>query len=320
MIRMFSSVAAIALVFAVMARPAGVRAQETQRDLPGPIDSLQDLQDTGKMLFKMADQNNDGQISQKEAVDAGNTMVGGFFFRADTNGDGSLSTDELRAARQEMMRQRPILNIFAQRARGQDGGQPASANANARQNVMSLLDSNNDSKIDASELRQLVNTTVQSGFAAADTNRDGQMSPSEVNAAIIGAARTAAQAAFQQADRDGNGQLSQEEFTQALARPAATAFRVVDSNGDGQLSPQEAQAAARAIATQLRAFSVPEPSNSARNMLRSGQRPAEATPVPSIPVPATGRGTTGFAPAPAPAPGTVPAPIPAPAPVPVQPQ
>src|SRR5262245_53875319 len=44
-------------------RPAG--------DIPGPIDSVRDLQDTAKMLFKMADTNNDGQISQKEAVDVG---------------------------------------------------------------------------------------------------------------------------------------------------------------------------------------------------------------------------------------------------------
>jgi len=36
----------------------------------GPIQSIQDLQDTAKMLFKLADTNNDGQISQKEATDA----------------------------------------------------------------------------------------------------------------------------------------------------------------------------------------------------------------------------------------------------------
>ena len=46
----------------------------------GPIQNIQDLQDTGKLLFKLADTNNDGQISQKEATDAGNLLVGGFFF------------------------------------------------------------------------------------------------------------------------------------------------------------------------------------------------------------------------------------------------
>ena len=59
----------------------GARADD-EKGLPGPIDSLGDLQDTGKMLFKLADTNNDNRISQKEAVDAGNLLAGGFFFRA----------------------------------------------------------------------------------------------------------------------------------------------------------------------------------------------------------------------------------------------
>ncbi len=52
-------------------------ADLSKTDLPGPIDNIQDLEDTGKILFKVADTNNDGQISQKEAIDAGNLMVGG---------------------------------------------------------------------------------------------------------------------------------------------------------------------------------------------------------------------------------------------------
>ena len=43
------------------------------------------------MLFKLADTNNDNRISQKEAVDAGNLLAGGFFFRADANGDGTVT-------------------------------------------------------------------------------------------------------------------------------------------------------------------------------------------------------------------------------------
>src|SRR5690349_17188960 len=79
------------------AQPAGAAGHEHQAgDLPGPIDSLTDLQDTGRMIFGIADTNNDGQISQKEATDAANLVVGGFFFRADANGDGTLSQDEAR--------------------------------------------------------------------------------------------------------------------------------------------------------------------------------------------------------------------------------
>jgi len=50
---------------------AATASAQITKDVPGPIDSLQDLQDTGRMLFKLVDENNDGQISQKEAVDPG---------------------------------------------------------------------------------------------------------------------------------------------------------------------------------------------------------------------------------------------------------
>ena len=75
--------------------------------LPGPINSISDLQDTAKMVFKLADTNNDDQISQKEAVDAGNLLVGGFFFRADTNGDGVLTEQEAQQARESLFASSP---------------------------------------------------------------------------------------------------------------------------------------------------------------------------------------------------------------------
>jgi len=314
------------LVVGLVALPGGVRAQgQSQRDLPGPIDSLQDLQDTGKMLFKLADTNNDGQISQKEAGDAGNLMVGGFFFRADANGDGTLSKQEAQQARDSFLNQKPLLRIVLERARprnaaqrgrdnepaGRDNEQPGQANtANPRsmQGLMSLLDTNNDGQLQAAELRQMVQTSVQSLYAAADTNRDGQLSPSELNAAVAGAADAAAQAAFQSADADGNGALSQAEFDRAIVGPAHAAFRVLDTNSDNQISPQEARAAQRVVVSQIRMFSVPEPANSARNLMRSGRAPREATPVPNFGTPdqrGNPRGTR-----PAPAPGTTPAPAP----------
>jgi len=55
----------------------GARAGD--KDLSGPISSIEDLQDVGKFLSKLADTNNDNRISQKEAVDAGNLIAGGFF-------------------------------------------------------------------------------------------------------------------------------------------------------------------------------------------------------------------------------------------------
>jgi Ca2+-binding EF-hand superfamily protein len=294
-----------ALAVGLLVIPSALRAQEVQRDLPGPIDSLQDLEDTGKMLFKMADENNDGQVSQKEAGDALNGIVGGLFFRADTNGDGVVSREELQAARQQLLSQKPLLRILAAQMRAEQNAPgvqrtnaPQTAQ-NAARGALSLIDSNNDGNVQATEVRQMVQTSVQSVYAAADTNRDGQLSPTEVNAAIVGAARSAAQAAFQKADSDGNGQLSEAEFDKSLTGPAHTIFEAMDANHDGQLSPQEAQAARRLIMTQIRRMNVPDAPNSASSLLNSGRRPAEVAPVPTFTTPAGAQ--------PAPAPGAAPA-------------
>jgi len=275
------------------------------KDVPGPIDSLQDLQDSGRMVFKIIDENNDGQISQKEAVDAGNLIAGGFFFRADANGDGVVTPDESRQARDAFLAQKPMVRFLIERAKtvktpGANAGTP---NPNAL--IMGLVDANNDRQLQATELRQAVQTAVQGMFAAADTNRDGFMSPVEVNAAIAGAFKAAQQATFQAADSDNNGQISKDEFTRSLTDPANAVFQVLDANGDGQLSQQELQTAGRMIQNQLRRSMLPEAPNSARNLINSGRRPEEVAPVPNIAVP--GGATTAPAAAPATAPGTVPA-------------
>jgi len=280
---------------------AGDNEDRRAGDLPGPIDSLGDLQDTGRMVFKMADTNNDGQISQKEAIDAANLSIGGFFFRADANGDGILSQDEARQARQDLMTQKPLLRYIAQQVRSdrnQNAGNAAGGNnagTNPAAAIGNLLDANNDKQIQATEVRQAVQTAVQGLFAVADTNRDGQVSPTELNAAMIGAARSAAQAAFQQADADRNGSLSRDEFDKAIIQPANVIFGILDANNDGQISPQEAQQARRIVGGQLQQLMIPEPANSARNLIRSGAQPDQVAPVPAVPVPAT-------APAPAAAP------------------
>jgi len=253
-------------------------------DVPGPIDSLSDLQDSGKILFKLADENNDGQISQKEAVDAANLMVGGFFFRADANGDGVLSKDEARQARDAFLAQHPIMRIFIEKNQAA-ANTPGSPAANAQQAFEALVDINHDGNLQASEVRQGVQTGISALFATADTNRDGLLSPTEVNAALIGMANAAAQAAFAAADTDRNGQISQAEFDKAIVEPANAIFRAMDTNNDGQLSPQEAQAARQVVMQQVRQLRVPEPANSARNLINSGANPSSVAPTPTFPQP-----------------------------------
>jgi len=304
------SLAMGAMVAGLLSAPAGVRADDNEA--PGPIDSIQDLQDSGKIAFKMADANNDNRISQREAVDAGNLMVGGFFFRADANGDGTLSKEEAQQARDSLLRQKPLLRVVLERAtksRSAQPGQPAQAQAgqtqDAMQGVMALVDANSDGQLQATELRQIVQTGVQGLYAAADNDRDGQLTPTELNASVTGMVQAAAQASFQAADKDGNGQLSQAEFDQSIIEPAHTVFRIIDANGDGQISQQESQNVQRTVSRQIRMLNVPEPANSLSNQIDNATQSGGA---PAIGSPRTPNRTTPNAPQPRrPAPPAAPA-------------
>jgi len=270
----------------VQASPSAGASQLTERrpgDVPGPIDSVQDVQDTLKMAFMAADQNHDGQLSQQEAIDAGNTIIGGLFFSADADGDGKVTQQEGQAIRQKIMQQNPLLRVVAQRAKhsaNQNGGAQTAAG------IATLLDSNNDKAFSASEVRQMVQTLVQATFATADTNQDGQLSPTELNSAAYGAAKAGLQAAFQTADADRNSALSKDEFTKALANPANTAFDILDANLDGQLTLEEINNATRILASHFRAMKIPQAQNSPTQLIEQGRRPGEVAPVPNIQVPA----------------------------------
>lgn len=267
----------------------GARADD--KDLPGPINSIEDLQDAGKLLFKLADTNNDNRISQKEAIDAGNLLAGGFFFRADANGDGTVTADEARAAREALFNQRPLLRFIFERGKSavnieqQTGG---GAVNQQKINLMNLLDSNHDGNISAAELRQAVQTTVQSIFLAADGNGDGQLDPAEVNHGVLELGRTVVQTAFNAADQDKNGAVSQAEFDKAITKPAHVLFRIFDANNDGQISADEMRSGMQVLVRELRAMQIPEPPNSLSHQIQRLNNPQQTVaPTTIAPQPAT---------------------------------
>lgn len=246
------------------------RADDKKIPTPGPIDNVGDLQDTAKMLFKAADTNNDGVISQKEAVDAGNLIVGGFFFRADANGDGKVTKEEGDQARENLFNQRPILRFVFQRAEQETAAQGAKPEIDqAGRNIMAAVDANHDGALDATELRQAVNTGVQSLFLTADRNGDGNLDPAELNSAAVEVGRAGLQAAFQTADMDKNGAVSREEFEKAIVNPANVVFRVMDANNDGQLSREELQSGVQILVGELKNLKVDEPANSIPKQVKS---------------------------------------------------
>jgi len=287
----------------------GVGRAQDHKDLdlnsiPGPATLLRDVQNAGKMVFMMADVNHDGQVSEQEAIDANHLLVGGFFFRADADGNGVVSEQEAKAVTDRYLNQNPWLRYVVESLQAQakqKGAQGSNATASdPLRSIEMLIDTNNDKQIQATELRQAVQTITQTVFAAADTNRDGQMSPSEVNAAVAGGIRSIAQASFQQADTDNNGQLSRAEYDKAIVEPANVVFQIIDLNHDGQISPQEAQTTERALVSQVKMLYLPEPPNSLTNLIESGKTPREAAPLPSFsaPVPRQGQNRQPVAPQP----------------------
>jgi len=306
-----------ALALGLMSVPAVGRAQEHRamdlEAMPSPVEVVRSIQNTGRMVFMAADVNHDGQVSLQEAIDLNSMLVGGVFFRADADGNGSVTEAEMKGVTDRYLNENPWMKYIAESLRAQAKQRRNGQNSNVTnpiQGLEVLLDVNNDKQIQASELRQLVQTVTQSVFAAADTNRDGQMSPSEANAAVAGGIRAIAQAGFQQADTANNGQISRAEFDKAIIEPANVAFQILDLNHDGEISRQEAQQIQRGILNQVRRMQVPEAPNSLTNLIESGKTPGEAAPVPTFTTPNTGnagQNTRPPAPAPIPAPGPAPA-------------
>jgi len=240
-------------------------------------------------MFRMVDANRDGQISEKEAIDASNRLVGSFFFQADADGNGAVSQEEVQALRKSFLNQYPWLRSALETAETQQGNQQSGGQSDLLQGTMALLDTNGDRQIQAQELRQAVQTFIQTYFASADTNQDGQMSRNEVNDALTGAARMVGQMVFQQADSDSNGQLSRAEYDKALVEPANVVFQALDQNHDGQVSQQEAEQAQSTILDRFRKLRTPESAGSLADRPESGRRPAEAAPVPAFATPNVAR-------------------------------
>ncbi len=300
--RRFGMISALAVGMTALASTASF-ADDKPKSGVGPIQSIQDLEDTAKIIFKLVETNNDGQLSQKEVGDAGNLLVGGFFFRADANGDGTLTPEEAKQARDALFAQQPLLKFVLERAKPtnvQQSNQPQAAQpnndpastakqlaANPVRTIGNLLDTNHDQKIEATELRQTVQTGVQVLFTVADTNQDGQLSPTELNAAVGEVAKSAVQTAFQAADADRNGSLSIEEYDKALTEPAHALFRVIDANSDNQISLAELQQAEQILADQIRRLRVREPHNSLSNQLQHGPTAARTPEQSSIGAPST---------------------------------
>jgi Ca2+-binding EF-hand superfamily protein len=186
-------------------------------------------------LVAMADVNRDGRVSKEEASNVTSFLVGGFFFRADGNGDGTITPEEGRQARVEFMNQRPELASVVREVRNNAGQNPLAV-------VAQMLDVEYGKPLTIAEARQATTTAVNDLYGWTDVDRDGYLTVAEARAAADQGARALGGAAFQAADTDRNGGLSYEEFEAALRGTARTAFGLADTSNNGQLSMDEAAA------------------------------------------------------------------------------
>lgn len=231
------------------AQDGGQRASGQAADIFCPNFAVQGLQDEAGRLFQMADTNQDGQLSKQEAIGASNFIVGGFFFRADADADGTVTPEEARAARRELTAQMPRLGVLLQGIRGATGQSPF-------QGVAQMLDVDYGKPLNIREMREAVQKAVDAAFVVADGDRNANITLAEARGAVAESARTLGRLAFAASDTDKDGRLSQPEFEAAIVVPARAAFAMVDTNRSGTLSPEEAREAVLLLMNQLGAGSA----------------------------------------------------------------
>jgi Ca2+-binding EF-hand superfamily protein len=189
------------------------------------------LRASSEAWLASVDTDGDAMISRKEAIVAGQQLVGGVFFRVDQNHDGRLAPMELRTARSILLREHPILRTLL--------SSPRTSSYSMRQ-LLGYLDTNGERGMELNEASLAVSTAVDALFAMSDTNRDGRIAVSELHVAANKLSESTARAALQAIDVDKNGAVSAGELDAAMLQATRQAFVRMDRNGDGMLSPEEA--------------------------------------------------------------------------------
>lgn len=174
-------------------------------------------------LFERADRNGDGKVTKAEAL----AVEDARFTELDTNKDGYLTHDEMRAA-------------FAKH-RGEKGDPKARGEAR-----FAKQDKNGDGKLTQDEVPRMPKEV----FEKIDANKDGALTKTELEQAFQ--AKMAARKSGQEkgaeqrgpkgphrGDTDGDGKISRAE-SKAMAEAF---FNRIDQDGNGVITKEEAAAA-----------------------------------------------------------------------------
>ena len=178
-----------------------------------------------------ADTNGDGKISFEEIKAVRPKITQEIFNKIDTNKDGFLSREELRAAR------------AAKEGGEAQNNRPGPENQQGKAALAEKLreaDKNGDQKVTFEELKAVMPKITQEQFARFDRNKDGVISKEDrVGGNEGGADRERLAARMKEADTNGDKKLSFEEAKKAFPKMTEEQFKKRDTNGDGFISKED---------------------------------------------------------------------------------
>jgi hypothetical protein len=206
-----------------------------------PVDQLGTV---ASQLLDLADANRDDRVTKAEAHALATHLLNDYFFRADSNRNGTLTANEARQSRIMLMAHQPALATVVRQYRGAQAKR-------AFTSVARLLDIEYGRPIPITEARSAVRAAVDEVFKLADANKDGALDASEVSAASTRATAALSRTVFQTADTNRDQGLSVDELKNSIDVPLRTAFLVADADNDGKLDALEAAVAVEELSRRL---------------------------------------------------------------------
>jgi hypothetical protein len=241
----------VAPATATTSEPSSTGQQRSM--LIGGVAACQPTGEVNAMVSRwveVADADANGKISKSEAQAFSNFVIGGFFFRADADGDGVVGAEEGRAARSELVAQYPALATLLNQARAVAGESPFKALAD-------MVGVDYGKPLSADDARKAARGAMNDLFKVVDDDSDGTITPAEARAASWEAVRALGQRAFRSGDANKDGKLDLAEFQSAVGTTAKLAFEAGDANDNGSLTEEEAAVALGGV---VRRLGIPMPS------------------------------------------------------------